>query len=337
LVNADFTDKEDMPSGIVAIHPANVQVVADTLPNNIFDYMIICPILKKKDGKEWIDDDFKGKELHVPQFSKQPVNLKTRNVETNQDAKYWTAEFGENDSSFAGIFKQAKGRDTQYFVGVQAGAPLACQQLREQLIRKPMSFKELLNSKEYMYCDYVALRNAQRLAYNVARSVNAEIKYHADIGSKVGTEYECPPWRADPKYTQKVSSIMQLGDGNVAIFNKVTPRSKITNNHFVYEGPYHGIAEFVMKNNTIGYGLPAHSGKIENPKKASNLDKRCQGIVCEKTNIKQHQDVMFETFKQTDDTKFKEAMKKYGWKSEIVQNNLIPVIIKVYDPNLKRK
>jgi hypothetical protein len=263
--------------------------------------------------------------------------LKTRNIETNQDAKYWNAEFGENDSSFAGIFKQIRGRDTSYYVGVQAGAPMACQQLREQLIRKPMTFGELINSKEYMYCDNIARRNAQRLAYSVARSVNADIKYHEDISSKVGDEFEVRPWRANPKYIQQVSTIMTLKDGNVGVFNKVTPRSKTNNSQFVFEGPYHGIAEYVVNNNTIGYGLPAHSGKFENPQKVNNPMGRSCGVICESIHSKNHPDITHETFKSVEDQSFKNSMKKYGWRSEIVRNNLTPVVIKIYDPTVKRK
>ena len=342
LANADFTDPEDMPSGIVTVHPINSVIIGDSLPNNSFDYLVICPIRKRMDGREWTDSDFKNKEsaIHkaVPQFSENPVTLKSRNVETNMDAKRWEAEFGENDASFAGIFKQSKGRDTNYYVAVQAGAPLACQQLRERLIRNPMTFKELLNNKEYMYCDSVALRNAQRLAYAVARAVNADIKYHADVGSLTTNEFESEPWRANPKYTQPVSSIMPLKGGNtVGVFNKVTPTANVSTNHFVYEGPYNGIAEYVMKNNTIGYGLPSHTGRHEQPKVHPNPLKRSEGVICESIHPKDHPDITHETFKSTEDDAFKTSMKKYGWRNEITRNNLIPVVIKVYDPTIKRK
>lgn len=340
LFTVDCTDDEDIPSGIVSRHPINGKVASDGLPNNIFDYLVVCPIINNNKNKELTDEYFKNKAVDiraaVPQFSRAPPSLKTRNLETGLDDKPWIAEFGENDSSFAGIFKQTTGRDTKYFVCAQAGAPVACQQLREQLARSPMTFQQLLDSKIYGYCVAIAQRNARRLAYNVSRAANVDILYEGDASAKG----DVSPWRANPAHLQAMSTIDYLPTSNktiVGVFNKVTPINNANKSHFLYEGPYNGIAEYVVRNDCTGLGLPAHSGKHENPKSVGDPMKRSHGIICEEIHAKEHPDIARETFKQTDDETFKAEMKKLGWRADLPRNNLIPVVLKIYDPTIKRQ
>jgi hypothetical protein len=183
--NQDFTDIEnDIPSGIVMLHPPKVNVHVDSLPLNTFDYLAVCLI--KKQGLN--DQFFEGKEEKlkeaVPQYVGQPASLEVRDPSTAQDGKHWQAELGENENSFAGIFKHVKGRDIKYYVCAQAGAPVACRELRQKIANNPMTFEQLLVDKDYNYCHYLAQRNVQRLAYNVARAYGVPISHMMDTGTK---------------------------------------------------------------------------------------------------------------------------------------------------------
>ena len=284
---ADFTDDEDTPGGLLMIHPVGAKVHVDSLPSNAFSYMAICPVLSNKD---YSDADFKGKEalLHeaVPQFSKRPPTLQCRSIETQTDGKTWDAELGEDADAFAGVFKQTRGRDTRYFIVAQAGAPRASKQLRERIAKNSdMTFDQLLRDPMYNYCHYIAQRNAQRLAWNVARSLGVPIRHMADVGSHREAEYIALPKRAHAQYLQPTTTIDKMSNDthHVGVFNKLTPVSHNASTNFVYEGPYNGIAVFNMHNRAIGAALPSHSGRLANPTKldAKEVQKRVQNVICE--------------------------------------------------------
>ena len=334
LHTADFTDKEDIPSGIISQHGSDVVMHVDSFANNTFDYLVVCPILN---SEKLNDEYFKKQERSineaVPQYVSNPCSLKTK------DSKVWSAELGENESSFAGIFKLTKGRDTTYYICAQAGAPVVCKEMREKLVNNKLTFNELLQDKDYNNAHYLALRNAQRLAYNVARAFKVGIRHEEDIGAKIETSYSGRPMRASPQYIQAISSIASLRNGNVGVFNKVTPVMENNNNyHFVYAGPYNGISMYYMNQKSIGHGLPSHSGRHNTSMPITgDLNKRCNGILCEKINAKDHPDVKQETYKNTEEESFVEGMKKLGWNSNNPVLHMIPVVIKIWDPTLKRK
>lgn len=332
LHNADFTDEEDVPGGLLMVHPLNANVHVDSLPLNAFSYLLITPIITDKA----IDLENLEKSLQeaVPQFSERPPSLKCQSLKGLVDGKTWDAELGEDEHAFAGVFKQSKGRDTRYFIGVQAGAPMACKQLKEKIARKKMTYEELLADNDYNYAHYIAKRNAERLAYNVAAALKVPIRHMSDIGSFKEYEYSGLPMRAIASYSQPTSSINRISQSAVGVFNKLSPVSKT---HFVYEGPWNGIAVFHMNGKGVGHALPSHSGKHAEPKKLSpaEVGKRIQNVICE-GDIKKHPDIVTESYKNVDSEEFLENMNKLGWKTQNLRN-LIPVMIKIYNPNLKRK
>jgi hypothetical protein len=298
---------------------------------------MIVPILS---DRVLTDADFEGKEHllqeAVPQFSKNPPSLKCQSNQTHVDGKVWNPEFGEDEHAFAGVFKQTKGRESRFFIGVQAGAPMACKQLRDRIARKSMTFEELLNDNDYNYAHYIAQRNAQRIAYNVARALQLPIRHMSDIGSFKEYEYSGLPMRAVPYYVQPTSTIQRIShdaQSAIGVYNKLSP---VSNTHFVYEGPWNGIAVFHMAGKGIGHALPAHSGKHEQPRKLSQYDisKRMKNVLCE-GDIRKHPDIIAETYKQVDSEEFLTEMNKLGWKTKNL-HNLIPVMIKIYNPNIKR-
>lgn len=340
--NSDFTEIEnDIPSGMVMIHPPSSKVHPDNIPLNAFSYMVVCPIASNTD--KITDASFKGFEdaiqEAVPQYCANPPNLDVRGL-SGLDSKHWEAEFGEDEHSFAGVFKRTTKRDTKYYVCAQAGAPVACKQLKEKLAKQPLTYEQLLHDPDYNYCHYLAQRNAQRLAYNVARACKVSIRHMQDTGAYSEYDYSGKPMRAVPQFIQAnstVASVTYKSEAAVGVFNKVTPVSQGVLTQFVYEGPYHGISVFNMNGKAKGYGLPAHSGKIENPPKADQaVQKRCQGILCESGIAEQHPDITHDSFRSTDDEHFLQHMNQLGWKTEGI-NNLVPVLVKIWDPSIKRQ
>jgi hypothetical protein len=336
----DCTDKEDVPSGTITFCNANAKINPEHLPNNTFDHLIVCPVI----GNFVVDEEkilSKQKEFNeaIQQYSKMPPSLDVRNIETNLDGEYWTPEFGENDASFAGLFKQTNGRDTKYNIVVQAGCPLICGELREKFYNA--TYDQLLKDKLYGFAGHIGMRNTQRLAYNVARVLGVPIS-HALDRSAINSDiiYESEPWIALPTHVQKVSCIVRAKDdaSRVGIYNKVTPALNVNARHFIYEGPYNGIAEYAVAQNTIKHGLPTHSGKHESPKSVlkQHIDKRCTGVVCERINTKEHHEIHKDVYKSTKDASFKMEMKKLGWQADTMVPNMVPVLVKIFDPTLKR-
>lgn len=337
----DFTDPEDVPGGIVMIHPPNAAVHVDSLPLNAFTYMAIAPILPTKN---WTDADFTGKEQAineaVPQFAPNPPSLKCRSgLENGMDGRAWQAELGEDENAFAGVFKQTKGRETRYFIAVQAGAPMACKQLRQRIAKQTPTFEQLLLDKDYNYCHYLAQRNVQRLAYNVARALKVPVRHIDDSGAHREYEYSGLPMIAVPSYLQPTSTILPVSHGSeaaIGVFNKLTPIKNAAPTAFVYAGPYEGIVPFHFNGKGIGHGIPVHVGKEANPRKLSHeeIRKRSEGVFCE-GDIRKHPDITTDAFKSAETKEFKDAMTQIGWEMQGV-TPMVPVTLKIFNPAIKR-
>lgn len=343
LHTADFTDLEDVPGGLLMIHPLSARVHVDSIPLNAFTYMAVTPVLGTK---QWTDADFKGKESLIheacPQFSAKPPSLRCQNSITSLDGKSWNAEFGEDENAFAGVFKQTKGRDTRYYIAVQAGAPLAAKQLREKLLKKNLTFEQLLVDKDYNYAQYLSQRNCQRLAYNVARALKVPIRTMTDMGAHSEHEYSAKPKMAVPLYMQPVSSIQTVihddSTQKVAIFSKLTPVANSARYQFVYEGPYNGIAVFDMNGKGKGHALPAHSGKVKGAPllKPTEVENRCRDVFCE-GDISKHPDMLSDNYQEVNSEEFLQEMKELGWNQKRTLNNMIPVTLKVFNSEVLRK
>lgn len=340
---ADFTDTEDIPGGVLMVHPIKARVHVDSLPLNAFTYLSIVPVLG-----EHVDAEFKGKDelIHeaCPQFSSRPPSLRCQKPDSPLDGKTWNAELGEDENAFAGVFKQTRGRDTRYFIAVQAGAPMAARQLRERLIRKNLTFEQLLDDKDYNYAQYLSQRNCERLAFNMARALKVPVRSMTDMGAHAEEEYSAQPKRAVPLYSQAISTIAPIVDNGqraVGVFSRLTPVSGKSNPlQFIYEGPYNGIAVFNMAGGKgRGHALPSHSGKVDNAPALSDaeVDKRCRDVISEGRNLREHPDMLRDNFQAADSDEFLSEMQALGWKQQKTMNNLVPVVVKVFDPSVHRK
>ena len=315
---------EDVPGGILMIHPMEAKVHQDSIPLNAVSFLAICPII----GANFKDSDFEGKDLKIaeacPQFSAMPPSLKVASAGGEAaalapDSRHWGAELGEDENAFVGVFKQTKGKNSTYYIAAQAGAPMAMRQLKEKVSKNPMTFNELLRDKDYSFVRYLAQRNVERLCYNAARALGVEIKHSMDFGSFQEHEYSGKPYKALPQTLQQVSTIQRVSE-NVGIFNRLTPVKGLATNHYVYGGPELGIAEFRMNGKAKGLALPAALPVTGNMQKAQ------PGIIGAPMVPEYHSMV---------DENFLDKMQNMGWKPTHMYN-LTPVVIKVYDQNLKR-
>lgn len=352
FVNADFTDGEDMPGGLVTIHaPGNV-FHPDAVPQEAFQHTVVCQLLNKPDGTEWTDADFTGSDKMqaiqeaVAQFSKMPPALNDSHEVTSNDDKYWQAELGSPDS-FAGIMKKVHGgkareSDSTYYVVAQAGTPLVTKQLKQRLLSKPnLTYKQLLEDPDFNQALHVSMRNACRLAYNVARALKVPIRHMMDRASYVEGVYQGKPYKAIPNFAQPVSTIQAI-KGDVGVFHKVRPIKSAYDNCMIYSGPYDGIAMFSMKGNSNEIGLPASTGRSQSePDTNMRVDykKRAKGLVWDgmQSDLK-HPDLHPQAFKPIDNS-FLEEMKKMGWRQDGTDNRhyMIPVLVKIFDPRVARK
>lgn len=329
----DFTDEERPPSGLLTVHPVDAKVHPDSLPLNFFTYLAICPVINSKmvDEKKL---DVQVLQNAIKQYSTNPPKLGNRSVDLKQcDGKTWEPEFGEDENAFAGIFKQVKGRDTKYFVCVQAGAPVACKQLREKLIRKPMTFEQMLLDPDYSYAHYIAQRNVQRMAFDVARALKVPIRHMIDYGAHMPTPYTAQPMRAIASYLQPTCTVESIGK-SVGVFNQLTPVNNKSPLLFVYEGPYNGIAVLNVNMVQGHYALPAQSGRLTTEKSKTPLP--AAGLIWDSMGSDaNHPDLNPAAFRDTQSEEFLEGMKGLGWKQHQVYN-LHPVAVKIFNPEVKR-
>lgn len=351
FVNADFSDGEDMPGGLVTIYSPQTKLHPDAIPQEAFQHTVVCQLLNKPDGSEWTDADFTGPEKvqaiqnAVAQFAKQPPTLNHSHDVASHDDGYWQAELGSPDS-FAGIMKKVHGgkareADSTYYVVAQAGTPLVTKQLKQRLLNKPdMTYKQLLEDPDFNQSLHVSMRNACRLAYNVSRALKVPIRHMMDRSSFTESVYQGKPYKAIPNFAQPVSTIQSI-KGDVAVFHKVRPIKSAYNNCMIYSGPYDGIAMFSMKGKSNEIGLPASTGRNVGPFEDVKVDykKRAKGLVWQDMGDDlQHPDLHPQAFKPIDDA-FLEEMKKMGWSQDGTDNRhyMIPVLMKIYDGRVRRE
>lgn len=350
FVNADFTDDEDTPGGLVMVHEPAASVHVDAIPHDAFQYIVVCEVLPKPGGGEWTDADFTGPEKErllnaaVPQFSQRPPAL-SKYGQSTRDDHVWDAELGSRDS-FCGIFKKVHGgkaRDgnSTYFVVAQAGAPVASQELRDKIHRSPdMTFRDLLRDTDFNNAHHVAHRNACRIAYNVARALRVPIRHQQDISSFLEHKWSAHPFRAIPNYDQSTSEIAER-KGDVAIFHKVRPQAQAIKECLVWAGPYEGIAMFNMRGKSRSIGLPATTGRSQmppDPNTPVDFKRRSHGIVWEQKKGPEHPDLHPDAFNPVDE-RFLDSMKQLGWEDGGMDNRhyMIPVLTKIFNPDVERK
>ena len=333
LPNVDATDDEDLVAGQVYIHNIDDVVKMDDIPNNAFEYVFVAPVLSGIES----DAQFKAheKDLHeaVPQYGKQPFML------GKKDTVPVNAELGAQDAS-AGIYKTTDGRDARYYVVAQSGAAMASRQLKQKVGKQLMTWRQLLADPDFQYVRYAAERNTKRLAYNVARAARVGIRHEPDAGAfTVNAHYGAPPMRAKGGLLQSTTSIAQIAPNKVAVYHRVRPVTQIDAECVVHAGPYEGYTLFQMKGKTKSVGLPAHVGRnATTPIVEGNIaPNRANGIIWEGDQKKMLADLHPAAFNEIGD-QFLAEMRTLGWSQDgaRTKQQLVPVMVKVFNPELKR-
>lgn len=352
FANADFADPERVPSGILSIHPMKARVHPDSVPDELFESLVVCKI--HDPSHKLGDADFAGKEAQlleeIPQFSANPPRLfgvAPQNVE-DRDVATWSAEIGEN--GYVGIFKKLADnhRDNDYYVVVQAGAPVACREFKRGILhREHRTFEELMFDPAYNFTKNIARRNAERLAYCAARAVGCDILKEPDVSAFTPHSYIAQPYRATPRVglCQTVSSIEPIswgGKRHAAVYHKVRSMNRSQESCFVTAGPYDGVTIFNMRGKTTGLGVPVSTGIRNRNVDASKvneeeMEKRARGFTWEKQTSAYHPELLPGKHARVDD-EYLEKMKQLGWKQKGINNRttLIPVIVKLSNPEIKR-
>jgi AraC-like DNA-binding protein len=352
-INADFHDSEDTPAGTLAIHSVDSLVHPDSIPSSVFEHIILVPINDHPSHPNgYTDADFTGKEdllqAAVPQYSQNPPSLDKRNPENNFDRDAWTPELGQSESSFAGIFKKMRSnnRDADYYIGVQVGAPLASSELKEALMAEgPVTYGKLLKDPRLHYVNYLALRNAKRLAYEIGFKLGLPIHHVEDPSAYTPTSYAAKPMRAEPRqdFQHTVSSIKPVqfkGEESVGIFHKVRPVEECVKHNLVMTSPYDGITMFSVQERPIGYAVPCDTGKRVHIDDAitthPEISARHKGIVYEgnETALK----VLAPNVYHSIDGEMLRGMDQMGISKSRIDtvSQFIPVLLKVSNIDLKR-
>jgi hypothetical protein len=353
FANLDCTDKEQHPSGVVSVFPKDALVDAESLPH--IKFLVVCPVVQRRNGQEYTDADFSNsKPLNdaIVQFSAAPPALHNRSPSTNADMNEWHSEIGED--GFAGIFKKMRdnGRSADYYIVAHAGASVADAELKDYVskLKAPITYGTLLDSPQYAYVKNVAQRNAQRLAYQVARGYKVPVAHTQDTPSYTPDLHDAPPMRAESSinggHLQATSSLRMLPRSvdsiadAVGSFHGVCPLADVSRVCYVIASPYDGIAIFKMNNSGIGDGLPATTGRTGAtiPANFQLEEKRQRGFTWEQqAHLKNHPDLHPSAFRRVDES-FLRAMRSLGWKQEGVVDReyLVPVAVKISNPELKR-
>ncbi len=344
FVNSRMDNPTVLPSGIVTMHPFSAVIHPDTITPNMFDNMLICPIIDPKN--ELTDETFKGFENEllnaIPQYSENPPRVCGICTNGTNDGATWSAELG---NGFTGVFKAIglDGRSTKYFIVTRAGAQLAQQDFKDTLNRSKTTFEQVMqgNNKMYNSAKQIAKRNTRRVAYSTAYALNVQIDAEPDVPAFVSELFIAEPRRATGHMTA-MSSLKQSshdGDNVVAVFHDIVPSSISQRMTMVYAGLYHGIEMFKMDNNGLDIGRPASTGRnLDNALASdSTMQQRCKGVVWEGRMDDHHPELHPNAYGKINGSFLKE-MGQLGWRQEGVANRqtLIPVLLKISNFDLKR-
>jgi hypothetical protein len=338
LPNADFTDSETIPRGIITIHPIDATVHQDSIPNDMFDYLIVCEIHDPE--KKLVDSDFLSKSeklcAQIPQFSHAPPRM------IGLENKVWAAELG-NDG-YAGIYKEIS-RDPKYFVVVKAGAELACKDFKRKIINEEKrQFKDMYYDSCFNFTKSIAKRNAERIAYCVSRVMGVNIDQIEDVSAKSTDIHIARPYKAATKsgYTQEVSTMDELsyaGQLCMGVYHNVRPQKLASKMAIINAGPYEGLAILHISRSISALGVPVDTGVgvAESDVTEKTMKERASPFVWEKKTSNFHPELVpgkHNPFNQN----FLEQMIKLGWKNEVLNSKriLMPVMVKIGNPELDR-
>lgn len=360
LINLDVEDPEEAPLGLVVLYDRDAKVHSTGIPNTIGHYLMVSKLLPRKGG--YNDAFFQTDEMrqrlnsNVPQFNENPPSYALRNKRTNKDVDVWGPELGPEDG-MVGVFKimEPNGRDAQYYMAVKSSIPEVAQEFKQDIARsdEKLTFSDLVDDRRLHFIDYLGRRNAYRLMFAAARSLGVAIPFGPDHDHYVPPTHAvgddnnvAVPMRAEPEHIHAISSIEPLSQGGherIAVYNGVAPSTQCEDECFTYVSPYDGIVRFNMNGNGRGLALPVVTGKktpsTDTSEVASEIKKRAEqsSIVWEQQEKYPEHVALHPEAHHLVDRDFLRSMQQSGWSREDERDIMIPVLIKISNPTLKRK
>jgi hypothetical protein len=359
--NIDVSDHENIPTGIVMYFDPSATVDASVIHENLFETLNVSKVLKGPHIKNGVVDDATFTKISsdfcdsVRQHPQDAAHPKIRS-DKMLELEPWTSELG-GKGSFVGAFSQldANHRDKTYYLAAKGTAPLIVQDLKQEIASRKPTFRELVSNKDWSTKlrngQYIASRNVQRNIADAASASQVAIARIRDLGGKSPTPDHAYPLRAEPEWKQSSHSIrdaMWQGKPTVAIYSGVVPstdrHASVNNDVFVAQNPYDGLTVFPIISSPKVDGFAVDTGRNVARKphteknNARQIAARAADVVKweEQKTHPLHPDVSPDAWNPIDE-QFKNSMKQGGWSSDAGTRKLLPVVVKLYNPNMQRK
>jgi len=360
--NLDTTSDEDMPSGTVSIFSMDATVTPDAIPDTMFGLMAVSKIHLRDDMPDgYTDAYFQDADKQaavneaVPQYSKAPPKLSLRSAAKRREYDTWDSELGGPESLISVMSAtRENGRDKDYYLVARGTAPLAVEEFKAELRSKKPTFRSLLSDGEWRtkltYLHALAERNVTVNMYAAAEALGVPVTPSDDLAGYRKNEHQAYRSKAEPEWTQQVSSIVPIQWNNqraAAVFHGVVPREDCyrlaDQRFFVLGSPYDGVSIFTISDQIKSLGMPTVTGRrapaSELPEVETKIaESRARGVMWEgrKKSSPMHTDLHPEAFHPVT-ARFKHTMKTGGgWNAEHHLERWIPVMLKLWNPELKR-
>lgn len=357
-ISLDVSDPEEIPSGMVMIFDKDAIVQPSSIPNTLGQHLMITELMPRKGGYK--DSDFQSESVrkvlnaNIPQFNVDPPSYALRHPHTNNDTDVWGPELGQEDG-MVGVFKvmEPNGRDARYYLAARSSIPEAVHAFKQDLARsdKKQTFGELLDDKRLHYIDYLGRRNGYKLMYSAMKSLGVAAPHGIDGDHYVPPQSHAAttqPMRAEPEHVHAITTIeplIQGGKERVAVYNGVSPSYQCGEKCFTYVSPYDGIVKFNMNGRGVGLAMPVVTGRRSADTHTLNAEdaedeimRRAQqsSIIWEQSaKHAAHPDLHPEGHYQIDKP-FLRSMQQSGWNREDEREHMIPVLLKISNPALRR-
>lgn len=340
----DCTSDESIPSGFQAIFSPSSLVDATTISDSLFQTLAVSKIL----DKDLTDKHFEERQAQIASSVIQsttggPIPA-SRNAKNYREIATWEPELG----SFIGIYAKADENDHRnksYYAIGQTSLPLLVQDLKKRIgSDATVTYHDLLHNDKWMntinYIQNATRRNTYRAIANAAEAAEVTVRRTDDLHAYLADPNHAQPEVATPQYeqvTHGISSIAYEGAPAIMVSYGVVSSEDCLRLHndqfFVVGDPYSGISLFTLSNHKdieAATGIPADTGRFVG---ASAPKKNISGIVWERGggDLATH----LATYKPVD-TQFKNALKTMGWNSEHHVEKLIPVIVKINNPTVRK-
>lgn len=335
----------EIPSGVDMSYRMEAQVDPGALSNALFERVSVTPVSR---GADQLTDEYFATKINalqetVPQKTKETINGKLRNTNTNMDTDHWESDMG-GENSMIGIYSEFGDdlRTKSYHMVARGTAPEYVADFKRAVASLKPTYGELITNPEWInriaYGINAASRNVHRNMAAAAEALGVNILRTDDHHAHASDDVLHTPEMAVPEWTQVTHVIRSDAMGTrpiVKVSHGVVPASDGGDEKFYVLGsPYDGIYAFPITRYSdlkAAGGLPVDTGRYVPRADIPTIDEkiyatRSKGITWEgrdKINADLHPDA----FRPVN----KNAMKKMGWNPEHHEGRLVPVCVKIYN------